>query len=258
MSKIRYHPCSKEFQEEAKRLGLTGGQLIQKYIREGKIVNPIDIDKKVHENIYKDAGCKNITEYRNKCAQNLGYKNAQEYNEACYKNLGYKDKKEYIREWRYDNCIQLPMDENKDCSHYLGTFIAERKYGRKILPEMFGGIEKEMPYGNPKFDFIVNGCIKIDIKSCCLRITNGWIGWEPHVRFNNITDYFVILAFEDRENLNLSHLWCIGKNEIIRGIPYYRRESIKVTNKTTQLLAFKRFDWIDKLKCLKNVNNSWS
>lgn len=88
-------------------------------------------------------------------------------------------------------------------------------------------------------------------KSCCLRETKGWIGWAPHVRFNNVTDYFVILAFDDRENLKLIFIWSIGKNEIIRGNKFYMRDSIKITNTRRGLLEFKRFDRTDKLECLK-------
>lgn len=252
MSKIKYHPCSKEFQEEAKMLGLTGNQLIQKYINEGKLPSPSDVWRKINENTYKNAGCKNTTEYRNKCAQNLGYKDAQDYNNTCYKRLGYKDKAHYVQQWRYDNCIQLPMSENKDCSHYLGTYIAERKIGRIILPEMFGGIEKEMPYGNPKFDFVVNGGIKVDIKSCCLRESFAWEGWALHIRCNNITDYFTIIAFDNLDDLNIIHIWLIHRDEIIRGEKFWNRDTIKITNSRIPLLTFKRFDWINKLECLKN------
>lgn len=212
-------PCSKKFQDEAKRLGLTGNQLIQKYVQEGKLLNPTDIDRDTNNHIYQD--------------------------------IGYKDKAEYTREWRHSNGIQSPMDENKDCAHYLGTIVAERQYGRIILPEIFGGIEQEMPYGNPWYDFLVKGNIKIDVKSCCLRNLKGWSGWEPHVRYNNVTNYFVILAFDNRENLHLVHIWLIGKDEIIRGEKFYNRDSIKITNKYRYLLSFKRFDWTDKLECLR-------
>lgn len=215
----KYNPMSKEFQEEAKRLGLTGNQLIQKYIREEKLPNPTDVDR--------------------------------DSNNRIYQNFGYKDKAEYLREWRHSNGIQLPMEENTYCAHYLGTIVAERQYGRVILPEMFGGIEKEMPYGNPSYDFLVKGNIKVDVKSCCLREMKGWVGWEPHVRHNNATDYFLILAFDDRENLNLVYVWLIGKNEIIRGNKFYMRDSIKITNTRRGALEFKRFDWTDKLECLK-------
>jgi len=230
----KYNPMSKEFQEEAKRLGLTGNQLIKKYVQEGKIENPANINRERNKGIAERAGFKNHNEY--------------ELN-RCHKDMEHKRK--YTQEWRHSNGIQLSMEENKDCAHYLGTFIAERQYGRIILPEMFGGIEQEMPYGNPYYDFLMTGNIKIDIKSCCLREMKGWSGWEPHVRFNNVTDYFLILAFDDRENLHLVHIWMIGKNEIIRGEKFYMRDSIKITNTRRGLLEFKRFDWTDKLECLK-------
>ncbi len=111
----------------------------------------------------------------------------------------------------YNNLYQ------KDCAHYLGTNIAERTYGRKILPEMFGEILKEMPYGNPFYDFIVMEDILIDIKSCSMRNINGWKGWDFHIRFNNTADYFVLLAFGDRIEFNLIHIWPIGRDEIVRG-----------------------------------------
>lgn len=216
---LKFNPMSKEFQDEAKRLGLTGNQLIQKYVHEGKLPNPTNIDRDTNNRICQD--------------------------------IGYIDRAEYLREWRYSKGIQAPMSENEECAHFLGTHIAERKYGRIILPEMFGGIEQEMPYGNPWYDFLVKRNIKVDVKSCCLREMKGWIGWEPHVRFNNVTDYFVVLAFDNRENLILIYVWLIGKNEIIRENKFYMRDSIKITNTRRGLLEFKRFDWTDKLECLK-------
>lgn len=142
------------------------------------------------------------------------------------------------------------MNENKECAHYLGTVVAERQYGRIILPEIFGGIEQEMPYGHPGYDFVVTDGVKVDIKSRCLSTFGGWHGWQPHVR-SNIANYFVILAFDNRIDLNLLHIWMIGRNEIIRGYEFYDRDGIKITNSHRGMLEFKRFDWIDKLKCLK-------
>ena len=181
--------------------------------KNGILKDPANVNRESNEEIAKRAKFEN----RNAYAKHLRDGNV-EY------------RRRYLREWRYVNGIQVPMSENVDCAHYLGTYIAERKYGRIILPEIFGNIEREMPYGNPKYDFVVTGNIKIDIKSCCLRKLKGWIGWEPHIRFNNVTDYFVILAFDDRENLNLIHVWLIGKDEIIRCYKYHMRDSIKITN----------------------------
>jgi len=63
----------------------------------------------------------------------------------------------------------------------------------------------------------------------------------------------VIVAIDNRMDLNLLHVWSIGRNEIIRGYKFYLRDSIKITNKTRHLLAFERYDWISKLKCIKNI-----
>lgn len=238
---IKYHPCSKEFQEEAKRLGLTGNQLIQKYIREGKLQNPADINRDNNERIAKQAGFKNHNEY--------------ELN-RCHKDM--ERKRKYIREWRYENGIQLPMEESKDCAKYLGVYIAERKIGRIIIPKMLGEIKQEMPPNYPGYDFIVVEDVKVDIKSACLRHLNGWIGWEPHVIYNNVTDYFIIVAFDNRDDLNIMHIWLIHRDEIIRGDKFYRRGSIMITNKYRYILEFNRFDWINNLKCINNDNKTWS
>ena len=217
---MKYNPCSKEFQEKAKELGLTGHQYIQKLVEEGKLRNPTDIDR--------------------------------ESNNAIYKKIGYNNSAHFLREWRHDHGVQSPMEENKECAHHLGTVIAERQYGRMIIPEIFGGIEREMPYGNPKYDFIATNGIKIDVKSCCIRENKGWYGWEPHVRFNEVTDHFLILAFDNREDLNLVHVWLIGRNEIIRECEFHLRDSIKITDKSKSLQEFQRYELTDKLECLKN------
>ncbi len=216
---MKYHPCSKEFQEKAKELGLTGHQYYQKLVEEGKLRNPTDIDR--------------------------------DTNNAIYRKIGYDNSAHFLKEWRHDNGIQAPMEENKDCAHHLGTHIAERQYARIILPEMFGSIVEEMPYGNPKYDFLVTNNVKIDIKSCCLRDCCGYYAWEPHVRYNNVTDYFVILAFDNRTDLNLLHVWSIGRDEIIRGKKFWMRDSIKITNKYGKLLEFHSHEWTYRLKCLK-------
>ena len=42
----KYNPMSKEFQNECKRLGLTGYQYKLELIKEGKVINPTDIKRK--------------------------------------------------------------------------------------------------------------------------------------------------------------------------------------------------------------------
>lgn len=64
----RYHPCSKEFQDEVKRLGLTGNQLIQKYVNEGKLKLIGSV-----ENFFEIHGFKDNKEYKDYLAKKKGF-----------------------------------------------------------------------------------------------------------------------------------------------------------------------------------------
>lgn len=50
---MKYNPISKEFQDEAKRLGLTGWQYHRKLVEEGKLPNPTDLFNKEREKVIK-------------------------------------------------------------------------------------------------------------------------------------------------------------------------------------------------------------
>lgn len=95
----------------------------------------------------------------------------------------------------------LPMSENTGCSSYLGIFISER-----ILANIFDGVTR-MPNNNPGFDFICRRNKKIDVKSACTSKTGG--GWNFNISRNKIADYFLILAFDNRSDLNPIHMWLI-------------------------------------------------
>lgn len=107
--KDKYNPCSKEFQEEAKRIGLTGNQYIQKLINEGKLPNPTDIEHRRFEKFIKDSGCKGIKEYLDKLAQDAGFENSAERQ----------------KHKRYDKGECLPKEFNEDCSSHFGDFTED-------------------------------------------------------------------------------------------------------------------------------------
>ena len=109
-----------------------------------------------------------------------------------------KAKAQWTRQHRKNG--HLPMDENKDCSLYLGVHIAER-----LLRHYFKDVEV-MPHGNPGYDFICNRDKLIDSKSSCLN-ANGQ--WKFYIDRNVIADFFVCTAFDNREDLNVLHVWMI-------------------------------------------------
>lgn len=97
------------------------------------------------------------------------------------------------------------MSENKECTSYLGVHITEHDIAENILNSIYKNVVR-MPYGNPGYDFICDN-YKIDAKSSC--ILNNRNSWKFNIKRNIITDYFLCIAFDNREYLNPMHIWLI-------------------------------------------------
>lgn len=100
---------------------------------------------------------------------------------------------------------QLPMSENKECSAYLGVYTNER-----LLRHLYDGVEV-MPYGHPGYDFICNKGKKVDGKSSCLTKDGRW---RFTIRYNTIADYFLLVAYDNRNDLNPMHVWLIPGDKV--------------------------------------------
>ena len=95
---------------------------------------------------------------------------------------------------------------NKQCASYLGITIAER-----VLSKVFKNVER-MPYKNPGYDFKCNNGYKIDVKGATKMKNQN--AWSFHIRHNQIADYFLCLAFDDRKNLNPLHIQLIPDEKV--------------------------------------------
>jgi len=107
---------------------------------------------------------------------------------------------------RYKNYVHggKSMSENKQCSSYLGVHVAER-----VLARTFKDVEV-MPYGHKGYDFICNKGMKIDVKAACIfRKSSKGCSWLFKLKRNKIADYFLCIAFDNRENLNPLYLWLL-------------------------------------------------
>lgn len=103
----------------------------------------------------------------------------------------------------------LPMSENRKCSSFLGIHVAER-----VLSKVFKNVVRQ-PTNTHGFDFICNKGKKIDVKSSCIRNRNrGKPYWQFNIRKNKIADYFLLIAFDNRENLNPLYTWLIPSYNI--------------------------------------------
>lgn len=114
-----------------------------------------------------------------------------------------KAKLSSIRSHRADG--QLPMSENKECPGYLGVYVNER-----LLKHYFDDVEV-MPFGNPGYDFVCGKGKKVDGKSSCLNKRGSWLF---NINHNIITDYFLCVAYDNRDDLNPLHIWLIPGDKL--------------------------------------------
>lgn len=238
--KLLYHPCSKEYQEEAKKLGLSGYQYYRKLIEEGKLIDPNDIERIHRNDLARDKGYKDNLEYLRKNRDNWA------------KNRGYENDAERQRERDWNKGKTSPMSENDDCASHLGVFIGEN-IAEPILIEIFGYIEKRMYYSNSGYDYIVNGGYKIDVKTS--KLHNKEYRWVFDIYHNHIADYFLLLAFDNRNDKNLIHVLLIKGDNIIRDRKFNMRSSFPVKNDPKYMDDLYEYDFIDKLKCIKDIQN---
>ncbi len=225
-----------ELLEKAKKDGFDNIKDWNKWrIDAGKMPDMTIIKRKENEEFLKRNGFKNNKEYLDYLAQRKLCDNFREYRDEWAQNKGYEDSNEYLRELKWKQGKKIPFDTDEYCSAYLGVYIAERKVARIILPRIFKkAIEKEMSLGNPGFDFIIGG-YKVDVKSSSLLDNRRWM-FQP--KYNKMTDYFLCIAFDNRENLYCMYVWLFKGDQIIKGRKFYKRFGFSITDKPTYVNYF--------------------
>lgn len=221
--KIEKVPLTQEEIEEIKRLNKKYEEIKKKQNERHKITDEKRAIRK---------GFKNLTEFeryrREEIAKRQGYNNYNEYQRAICHAKG----------------KTIPMDINKECSEYLGIYIAEN-----ILPDIFEN-PKMMPYRNRGYDALCKNGYKIDVKSSCLHFDKYKYRAEYfrfHIDENKIADYFLMFGFDNRENLNLLHMWLIKGDEIVRGIKLNNKTGLSISNLEKILKKFEKYELKDKI-----------
>lgn len=144
----------------------------------------------------------------------------KEYNKEHYKEHC-EEKKQYDKQYREEHCEEKrerdkqycrdrgvqSMQDNKSCAAYLGVVIGER-----LVKHLFNDVVM-MPYGHTGYDMICNKGKKIDVKTSCLR-KRKCPCWSFHINKNTIADFFICVAFDNRDDLNPLHLWMIPGKEL--------------------------------------------
>lgn len=270
------HPCNKEFQEDIKIYGFgSGHDFITWMQNNGILKNPSDIDsrseyrtkyleKQKHNNkLLKD---EQITNYYRELEDNygkefvkwaiknrniiekkiisLGCKSEKEYRDKMAQINGFKNDTERRKVNSWNNGVYFPLQESEGCPKYFGEYIAEN-YIIKTFKDAIPA-----PINNPGFDWTCNKGLKIQCMSRCLSHNGNWSGWIYAIAYNNIADYFLISAWDNRTDLKPLHIWIFNKNDIVRGEKFWRRTGLSITNKPYKLIELCDYEVYDKLEKL--------
>ena len=194
-------------------------------------------------------GFKSQKEYNEYLIKERGFKNSHEYHDHIAKRNGYEDIRDYSRK-KYYKRGGLPLDKNKDCALYLGYHVAER-----VLSCVFENVQR-MHVMNIGYDFICGKGHKIDVKSACF-FRDG--SWRFNIRKNKIADFFLIIAFDNRKDLNPLHIWLIKSDEIIKTersmFRLNDKVSIFISNTDYGLKNYKKYEITDKLEKVIDICN---
>jgi hypothetical protein len=137
----------------------------------------------------------------------------------------------------------LPYDKAKGSSLYLGVHVAEN-----VLSNVFKNVSRQ-PAGNPGYDFVCGKGYKVDVKSACVSHKNSSPGWGFSINKNTTADYFLCLAFDNRESLGPQFLWLIPgsvvnhmKSLVIREcrLTKWSKYQLPIDDVKKQCLAFTR------------------
>ena len=148
------------------------------------------------------------------------------------KNPGHSAKRSHI------SGMSLPMNKNRTCPKYLGEVVAEG-----LLSAIFEHVEKA-PMNNPGWDFRCGKRKLIDCKSACLHqgSHDSNQSWYFNIRKNQICDYFLLLVFDNRNDLYPLHVWLIP-GDIINN-----KMGLQITNSSKSLAKWNEYEKpIDKV-----------
>jgi hypothetical protein len=124
-----------------------------------------------------------------------------------------------------------PLSKAINCPAYLGVYIAER-----ALSRFFKNITR-MKNGNRGYDFLCGKNFKIDVKSSCARTKyKKSQTWRFGICKNKMADYFLCLAFDNRENLEPKHVW------LIPGSMINDKHDIRISSTKKSLKRYEQYE----------------
>lgn len=137
-----------------------------------------------------------------------------------------------------------PMSENKECASYLGVYVTERA----ILPLLPNA--KRMPMHHPKYDYLCSKGYKVDIKSgVAHQEARGNLRWKFKIAKNKVADYFLCVAYNNREDLKIAKIW------LFPGHFVNNQTMISITTETIDKWKQYEIDSYDVSQCVDKIKS---
>lgn len=159
--------------------------------------------------------------------------------------------------------------ENKSCPLYFGDYI-EKKYVMQIFEDPIPFEYKKDDMGRiidrtKPYDYICKNGFKLKhIASCkrtdkfhVLNYLDDILYWGYLIRRNNVPDYYILSAWDDRNSLNPLYVWIIRGDEIFitqrSQKPFWDRYTFVVYDTRSGIDRMSKYEVGDKLEQLREV-----
>ena len=163
----------------------------------------------------------NKNEQLDSFAKQKGYKSYKELLDTFAISRGFIHYEEYTKVWRYYPDMINPLYIDRSSLGFIGH-IAEL-----FITKIIENIDIMQPC-YPGYDFIYRNKYKIDVKGAIL---NRYNTFHFHIRNNDVTDYFILVAFDNNIiNLNPLYVWLIKCDENITEDPINRLDKLVILN----------------------------
>lgn len=203
------------------------------------------------EDVIEEIDTKGLTEKEKKdaLARQKGLKNELHYRNILSQQKGYNSQAEECKLERWGQEKQIPICIAEGTPSYKGVYKWE-KYIHKFLADIFGEIEV-MSYGNPGFDFrIKKSGLRIQLEVRGLHKSqysseNTKPQWKfTHINYNKEADIFILVGVIDldTEYPEIRRIWIFEKDTIIRGYPFWYRDSFSITDTPDLLYEYKNYE----------------
>lgn len=149
-------------------------------------------------------------------------------------------------EWMHRTGKCRPFAEARDCSDFLGVHVAEQ-----VIAKTFKNVTRT-PYGYHGYDLVCSKGYRIDAKAACIGRPKGRHDrWTFGIYNNTDADYFMCIAFNNRDDLDPQHIWMIPGDKI------NHLECFCITDVPRSLKKWQEYEKpIDKIASCCNVMKS--